>query len=167
MNLFRTVHEPAKITLDFARKCQFPTLPYLYALVRAGTTKISVSKSIAALIATGPGERWSALQGSQSDLLTDRSGLVYLRSLLEAAKFQISELLCPVNNNPQPQSCAGNFRRAKQALQVCGFPESDWSDVFHVLMEQGGFATARSFKTPLGESWLKAQHWRRSHEGHI
>ena len=29
-NLFRTVHEPPKITLDFARKCQFRTPPYLY-----------------------------------------------------------------------------------------------------------------------------------------
>jgi hypothetical protein len=29
-NLFKTVHEPPKITLDFARKCQFPTPPYLY-----------------------------------------------------------------------------------------------------------------------------------------
>jgi hypothetical protein len=29
-NLFTTVHEPPKITLDFARKCQFPTPPYLY-----------------------------------------------------------------------------------------------------------------------------------------
>jgi hypothetical protein len=30
LNLFRTVHEPPKITLDFSRKCQFPTPPYLY-----------------------------------------------------------------------------------------------------------------------------------------
>lgn len=29
-NLFKTVHESPKITLDFARKCQFPTPPYLY-----------------------------------------------------------------------------------------------------------------------------------------
>jgi len=29
-NLFKTVHEPPKITLDFARKCQFPTPPYLF-----------------------------------------------------------------------------------------------------------------------------------------
>ena len=29
-NLFRTVHVPPKITLDFARKCQFSTPPYLY-----------------------------------------------------------------------------------------------------------------------------------------
>ncbi len=29
-NLFRTVHEPPKITLNFARKCQFPRPPYLY-----------------------------------------------------------------------------------------------------------------------------------------
>ncbi len=30
MNLFRTVHEPPKITLEFARRCQFSTPPYLY-----------------------------------------------------------------------------------------------------------------------------------------
>lgn len=30
LNLFSTVHVPPKITLDFARKCQFPTPPYLY-----------------------------------------------------------------------------------------------------------------------------------------
>ncbi len=30
LNLFRTVHDPPKITLDFARKCQFSTPPYLY-----------------------------------------------------------------------------------------------------------------------------------------
>jgi hypothetical protein len=28
LNLFRTVHEPPKIVLDFARTCQFPTPPY-------------------------------------------------------------------------------------------------------------------------------------------
>jgi hypothetical protein len=30
LNLFRTVHEPPKIMLDFDRKCQFSTPPYLY-----------------------------------------------------------------------------------------------------------------------------------------
>jgi hypothetical protein len=30
VNLFRTVHMPPRIVLDFARKCQFPTPPYLY-----------------------------------------------------------------------------------------------------------------------------------------
>jgi hypothetical protein len=29
-NLFRIVHEPPRIMLDFARKCQFSTPPYLY-----------------------------------------------------------------------------------------------------------------------------------------
>ena len=29
-NLFRTSHEPPNITLNFVRKCQFPTPPYLY-----------------------------------------------------------------------------------------------------------------------------------------
>jgi hypothetical protein len=30
LNLFTTIHEPPKIVLNFARKCQFPTPPYLY-----------------------------------------------------------------------------------------------------------------------------------------
>jgi hypothetical protein len=30
LNLFRTVNEPPRIVIDFARKCQFPTPPYLY-----------------------------------------------------------------------------------------------------------------------------------------
>jgi len=30
LNMFRTIHEPPKITLDFARKCHFPTPPYRY-----------------------------------------------------------------------------------------------------------------------------------------
>ncbi len=33
-NLFRTVHEPPKITLEFARKCQFPKPPYRYGSSR-------------------------------------------------------------------------------------------------------------------------------------
>jgi hypothetical protein len=30
MNLFRTIHRPPEVTLDFFRKCQFPTPPYRY-----------------------------------------------------------------------------------------------------------------------------------------
>lgn len=34
-NLFRTVHEPPKIKLDFARNCQFPTPPYRFGLPKS------------------------------------------------------------------------------------------------------------------------------------
>jgi hypothetical protein len=58
-----------------------------------------------------------------------------LRSLQESGFFAaLDELLCPVHSNSQPQICTGDFRHAKQALQMAGFEESDWFDVFHVLM---------------------------------
>jgi hypothetical protein len=46
----------------------------------------------------------------------------------------LDETLCPKNSATQAQACSGDFRYAKQALQLCGFEESDWSEVFHVLM---------------------------------
>jgi len=94
-----------------------------------------------------------------------------LRSLQERGFFAaLDDLLCPVNSDSQLQTCTGDFQRAKQALQKCGFGESDWSDVFHVLMEQGGFCDCEILYNTAEESRLKASHWkaqygRRSHDG--
>ena len=90
-----------------------------------------------------------------------------LRSLRERGFFAaLDELLLPIDSNSQPQTCAGDFRQAKQALQTCGFDESDWSDVFHVLMEQGAFCDCEILYNAAVESRLKAQHWRRKHQEH-
>jgi Protein of unknown function (DUF2695) len=90
-----------------------------------------------------------------------------LRSLRERGFFAaLDELFLSVDSNSLPQICAGDFRQAKQALQTCGFEESDWSDVFHVLMEQGAFCDCEILYNAAEESRLKAQHWRRKHEEH-
>ena len=71
------------------------------------------------------------------------------------------------NGAAEPKSCSGDFRYAKQALQSCGFEESDWSDVFHVLMGQGAFCDCEILYNAATESRLKTQYWqRRSHEKH-
>src|ERR1039457_4270672 len=88
-----------------------------------------------------------------------------LRSLRERGFFAaLDDVLCPLNDNSQPHPCTGDFREAKQALQVCGFPESDLSDVSHVFMEQGAFCDCEILYNAAEESRLKAQHWRRAHE---
>jgi hypothetical protein len=90
-----------------------------------------------------------------------------LRSLRERGFFAaLDELFLPIDSNSQPQTCIGDFRQAKQALQTCGFEESDWSDVFHVLMEQGTFCDCEILYNAAEESRLKSQHWRRKHEEH-
>ncbi len=76
----------------------------------------------------------------------------------------LDETFCP-NGAAEPQTCSGDFRYAKQTLQLCGFEESDWSDVFHVLMGQGAFCDCEILYNAATESRLKTQYWqRRSHD---
>jgi hypothetical protein len=78
----------------------------------------------------------------------------------------LDEMFC-ANGAAEPQRCSGDFHHAKQALQSCGFEESDWSDVFHVLMGQGAFCDCEILYNAATVSRLKTQYWkRRSHEKH-
>jgi hypothetical protein len=84
-----------------------------------------------------------------------------LHALQERGFFTaLDGLLCPVTSTSQAQTCSGDFRIAKQALEMCEFPESDWSDVFHVLMEQGAFCDCEILFNAKEGSRLKAQYWR-------
>jgi hypothetical protein len=75
----------------------------------------------------------------------------------------LDELLCPPSEKSEPQKCSGDFRYAKRALQACGFEQSDSSDVFHLLMEQGAFCDCEILYNVADESRLKAKYWRASH----
>ena len=77
----------------------------------------------------------------------------------------LDDMFCPESSETPPQVCSGDFRHAKKTLQRCGFQESDWSDVFHVLMGQGAFCDCEILYNAASESRLKAQYWqRRAHE---
>lgn len=77
----------------------------------------------------------------------------------------LDDVFCPESSVTKAQACSGDFRHAKQALQACGFEESDWSDVFHVLMEQGAFCDCEILYNVAPESRLKARDWQcRLHE---
>ena len=89
-----------------------------------------------------------------------------LSSLRERGFFsELDNMFCPHKSMTSPQSCFGDFRHAKRTLQRCGFEESDWSDVFHVLMGQGAFCDCEILYNAAAESRLRSQHWqRRAHE---
>lgn len=88
-----------------------------------------------------------------------------IRALKEKGFFAaLDEMFCH-NGAAEPQTCLGDFRYAKQALRLCGLEESDWSDVFHVLMGQGAFCDCEILYNAATESRLKTQYWqRRSHQ---
>lgn len=70
-----------------------------------------------------------------------------------------------MNDATPPAKCRGDFRHAKNTLQLCGFEESDWSDVFHVLMAQGAFCDCEILYNADVESRLKTHYWQsRAHD---
>lgn len=86
---------------------------------------------------------------------------------LQARDFfaQLDDVFCPVDGITGAQVCSGDFRHAKLTLHRCGLEESDWSDVFHVLMRQGAFCDCEILYNAATQSRLKSQHWqRRAHE---
>lgn len=75
----------------------------------------------------------------------------------------LDELVYPKDGNSHRQDCSGDFRLSKQVLEMCGFAESDWSDVFHVLMGEGAFCDCEALYNVAPESRLRAGYWRSSH----
>jgi hypothetical protein len=84
-----------------------------------------------------------------------------LRSLQERGFFAgLDDVFCPMSGMTPPEQCSGDFRHAKRTLQHSGLDESDWSDVFHVLMGQGAFCDCEILYNATTESRLKSQYWR-------
>lgn len=84
-----------------------------------------------------------------------------MRSLQARGFFaQLDDVLCPANGTTPLDACCGDFRHAKKALRHCGFEESDWSAVFHVLMGKGAFCDCEILYNTVTASRLKSQYWK-------
>lgn len=113
-----------------------------------------------------PGQRDEDVQVDPDEDFIESITADVLHSL-QARRFfaALDDVFCPTNSITSGQVCSGDFRNAKRTLQHCGFEESDWSDVFHVLMGQGGFCDCEILYNVVTESRLKSQYWqRRGHQ---
>ena len=113
-----------------------------------------------------PEERPEMIEDDPDDELIASIAPDVMGALQERGFFAaLDEMFCPKGGAKQAQTCAGDFRYAKQALQLCRFEESDWSDVLHVLMGHGAFCDCEILYNAATESRLKTQHWQqRSHQ---
>lgn len=113
-----------------------------------------------------PGERAGDVEEDPDEQFIASITPDVLRSLQERGFFaELDDVFCPTNGTTPGQVCSGDFRHAKRTLQHCGFQESDWSDVFHVLMESGAFCDCEILYNTPTENRLKSQYWqRRAHE---
>ena len=113
-----------------------------------------------------PGQRPEDIEEDPDQDLIESITPNVLRSLQEKGLFaRLDDVFCPTNGSEPSEKCRGDFRHAKNLLQRCGLDESDWSDVFHVLMGQGAFCDCEILYNAATKSRLKSQNWqRRAHQ---
>jgi len=111
-------------------------------------------------IELAPGERWEDLDYPDEEFIASIASDVM--SCLTSVRFfgALDDMLCPANQESSRATCGGDFKNSKSALQRCGVDESDFSDVFHVLMSKGGFCDCEVLYNVAENSRLGAEYWR-------
>lgn len=60
----------------------------------------------------------------------------------------------------QSAKCFGDFRHSKKLLNGLGFSDEEQFDVFHVLMNEGGFCDCKILYNVFRESEYSKKYWR-------
>jgi hypothetical protein len=110
-----------------------------------------------------PGEDPETIEYADEQLIAEIKPHV-LGALQHSGFFTVLEkLVYPRDGDSHRRECSGDFRHSNQVLQALGFAESEWSDVFHVLMDEGAFCDCEVLYNVAPESRLRADYWRTSH----
>ena len=72
----------------------------------------------------------------------------------------LDDAFAPADRGRSGVTCHGDFRIARQVLSSRGVPETDYFDVFHVLMLRGAFCDCEILYNVSASSRLRAEYWR-------
>lgn len=113
-----------------------------------------------------PGEKPEELQYPDEEFISEISELV-MAILLKTDFF--GTLDRAFTRESDPAICWGDFRVAKSILPSKGVVESEYFDVFHVLMARGGFCDCEILYNVSSSSEFAARYWRSrsSPPGHL
>ena len=107
-----------------------------------------------------PGERPEDLEYGDAELIDEITPDV-MRCLYGARVFEaLDDVLCPVDTSPPRAQCHGDYRHTRAVLLARGFRSDELFDVFHVLMERGGYCDCEILYNAVEQSRLKAEYWR-------
>jgi hypothetical protein len=159
-------HDPARIALFFIDERFRDLYPgqryhYLLHLIPEDYYRAHLADSVWFELA--PGEDPESIEYPDQELISAiKPGVL---TTLKACGFftALDELLYPKDASPDVRECSGDFRHSKHVLGKCGIAPPDWSDVFHVLMDEGAFCDCEVLYNVAPESLLRAKHWRSSH----
>jgi hypothetical protein len=160
-------HDPSRIALFFIDerfKGLYPRQRYHYLrhLIRDDYYRSNLADSIWFELASG--ENPEDIEYPDEQLIADIKP--YVLDVLQNSGFfaALDEALYPEDDSSRQKQCSGDFRQSKDVLTSCGFAESDWSDVFHVLMDEGAFCDCEVLYNVARESRLRADYWRSQHK---
>lgn len=112
-----------------------------------------------------PGEDPDDLRYPDNELIESIAADV-LKCLTVSRFFEsLDEVMCPEDAGRQRVRCWGDFRNSRLILIRSGFKEEELFDVFHVLMQQGGFCDCEILYNVAEQSRLKAEYWMAKAEG--
>lgn len=112
-----------------------------------------------------PGETPRDLKYPDEELIDEITPAV-MKCLNASGYFRLlDDVMYPEDSNQGRSRCWGDFRHSRPILLRRGFKESEFFDVFHVLMRQGGFCDCEVLYNVAGESRLRAQYWIARAEG--
>ena len=107
-----------------------------------------------------PGENPEDIEYPDEQLLADIKP--HVLAVLQHSGFfpALDKVLYPEVRSSRQKECSGDFRYSKDVLKACGLGESDWSDVFHVLMDEGAFCDCEVLYNVAPESRSRVDYWR-------
>jgi hypothetical protein len=106
-----------------------------------------------------PGKDPAQLQYPDDEPIADITPAV-MKCLIRSGFFgELDDVLCPEAQETKRAACWGDYRNAKSVLLQCGFKEEEFFEVFHVLMELGGYCDCEILYNAVETSRLKAEYW--------
>lgn len=156
-------HDPSRIALFFIEetfKGLYPAQRYHYLLHLIPDEYYRSTLADSVWFELTPGEDPETIEYPDEELIAEIKPDVLVALRNSGFFTTLDKLVYPEDGNPHRRECSGDFRHSKQVLGMCGFAESEWSDVFNVLMDEGAFCDCEVLYNVAPESRLRADYWR-------
>jgi len=154
-------HDPARLEIQFIEESfrgLYPKQRYhsLVHLIPSSYYDAHLANTLWVELAPGESEVDALDEATISSITPDVMACLSAKSFFES----LDDLLSPVANQPDGKQCVGDFGNSKLLLSKLGFADSDFANIFEVLMSQGAFCDCEILYNVAESSRLKADYWR-------
>jgi hypothetical protein len=139
----------------------YPTQRYHYLIHHIPTDFFNKYLSNSRWFELAPGENPNELKYPDEKLIKNITPDI-LKVLNKIGFFtKLDDLMCPINSTAKPYLCKGDFEISKSILKNHNFSQEDLFDIFHVMMQLGGFCDCEILTNVVEESRFKTEAWKK------